>query len=170
VNKALDYNREIGDRCLSYQEFDDLSTPSRDRQITSAFNELESVYRDAIRKNAKVPQELAEQLRNIFAGSMREESGSQYCMINYRSSRAGFASDEFEEERGGGFLENIFGGNKKKKKKKAIEAQKSGNMSLGELRRRLDRGLISSNPNDTAAVRWGDARGPSEKAARCPIY
>jgi hypothetical protein len=43
-------------------------------------------------------------------------------------------------------------------------------MTLGEFRRRLEGGLISSNPNDPLTVRWGDERGPSEKAQRCPQY
>ncbi len=43
-------------------------------------------------------------------------------------------------------------------------------ISLGELRRRIEANLISSNPNDTLEVRWGEEKGPSERAKRCPTY
>ena len=44
------------------------------------------------------------------------------------------------------------------------------NLSLGEYRRHLFGGLVSHNPNDSLDVRWGEEKGPSAKAARCPTY
>jgi len=43
-------------------------------------------------------------------------------------------------------------------------------ISIGELRRRLYAGLLSANPNDPLAVRWGETKGPSEHAKGCPVY
>lgn len=129
VNEAMKKLRQIGDACLNAKEFDDLSTPSRDSQTKSAFQELATVYERTQKRGDALPRKLAEQLANIFASRGSQESGSQFCSINY--GRA---------------------------------------ISLGEFRRRLFSSMISSNPNDTLEVRWGEVRGPSERAARCPIY
>lgn len=168
VNKAIAYNNMIGDRCLNYQEFDDLSTPSRDRQTKSAYDELEASYREALRNNAKIPADMNEQIRNIFADSMSDETGEQYCVFKYGTSGAEFIDNDFNDD--GNLFTRIFGTKKKRKQPRIVQTGSRGSMTLGELRRRIERGLISSNPNDTGAVRWGDKRGPSEKAARCPIY
>lgn len=42
--------------------------------------------------------------------------------------------------------------------------------TLGELRRRLFTGMMSANPNDPLAYRWGELKGPSDRAKRCPVY
>ena len=52
----------------------------------------------------------------------------------------------------------------------AVNYGSGKSMSLGEFRRRLFTGKISSNPNDPSAVRWGDVQGPSDRAKRCPVY
>ncbi len=121
--------RAVGDRCFNAAEYDDLSTPSRDGQLKSAFQDLNAGYARVLKKKLKLNREMAEQLANIFAKSADQETSTQYCVVKY--------------------------GRK---------------ISLGELRRRLEANLISSNPNDTLEVRWGEMRGPSERAERCPAY
>jgi hypothetical protein len=121
--------RQVGDRCFTAAEFDDLSTPSRDGQTKAAFQDLSKAYKRALKKEAKLPREMAEQLANIFSDSMSRETSLQYCSINYGRTT-----------------------------------------SLGELRRRFEADLISSNPNDTLEIRWGEDLGPSKRAKRCPSY
>jgi hypothetical protein len=129
VNEAMKKLDQIGERCLTATEFDDLSTPSRDNQNRQAFQELAILYNRAIKKGEKLPPLLAEQLANIHASRASQERGAQFCALNYGRT-----------------------------------------ISLGELRRRFAAGMISSNPNDTLEVRWGEVRGPSDRAARCPFY
>lgn len=129
VNNAQRKLNQIGDRCLTAAEFDDLSTPSRDHQAKLAFTELANAYQRARKKNVALPRVLSEQLANIFAPSASREAGAQYCPVKYGRT-----------------------------------------ISLGEFRRRLFGGLISSNPNDPLPVRWGEQPGPSERAQRCPSF
>jgi hypothetical protein len=129
VAEAQNKIRAVGDRCFNAAEYDDLSTPSRDGQLKSAFQDLSAGYARVLKKKLKLNREMSEQLANIFAKSGANETDIQYCVVKY--------------------------GRK---------------ISLGELRRRLEANLISSNPNDTLEVRWGEMRGPSERAERCPVY
>lgn len=131
VNQAARKNAQLGSSCMNARDYDDLSTPSRDGQTKAALNDLKDVYDRAKSKNADISRKLKEQLDNIFADSLREETGNQYCEI-------------------------------------AIGRNKT--LTMGEFRRRQNRGWISSNPNDPSQIRWGEIKGPSEKAARCPIY
>jgi hypothetical protein len=43
-------------------------------------------------------------------------------------------------------------------------------MDLAEGRRRLLSGLLSNSPHDPLEIRWGEVRGPSMLARRCPNY
>ncbi|RZA09794.1 MAG: hypothetical protein EOP11_00530 [Proteobacteria bacterium] len=70
-------------------------------------------------------------------------------------------------------LQNVFADNASDEKGAqicAITYAKGKTISLGELRRRLFTGMLSSNPNDPLSVRWGEVKGPSDRAKRCPIY
>jgi hypothetical protein len=83
VNEAMKKLDQIGDRCLTATEFDDLSTPSRDSQNRQAFQELAILYNRAIKKGEKLPPLLAEQLANIHAPRTSQERGAQFCALNY---------------------------------------------------------------------------------------
>jgi len=43
-------------------------------------------------------------------------------------------------------------------------------ISLGEFRRRLWGEKVSNNPHDPIKYRWGEEKGSSSKARRCPVY
>ena len=43
-------------------------------------------------------------------------------------------------------------------------------LSLAEVRKRSYAGLLSSNPHDPLNIRWGQAKGPSPRAQKCPVY
>lgn len=70
-------------------------------------------------------------------------------------------------------LQNVFADNAADEKGQQycpVNYARGKTISLGELRRRLYRGMLSANPNDPLGVRWGETKGPSERAKRCPIY
>ncbi len=43
-------------------------------------------------------------------------------------------------------------------------------IDLAEFKRRLYAGLISNNPLDGAEYRWGELRGPSQRARSCQSW
>ncbi|MNY70530.1 hypothetical protein D3C86_2086850 [compost metagenome] len=43
-------------------------------------------------------------------------------------------------------------------------------MDLAEFKRRMFAGLISNNPHETAEYRWGERRGPSQRALSCESW
>lgn len=131
VSKAYDWQQTNGDQCMDAQTYDDLSTPSRDKQMKDAFNDLAISYTRIVKEGGGLTKKLAEQMANIFATSRTREKGSTYCSFEYMTGSS---------------------------------------MSLGEFRRRLFSDRISSNPNEPYTVRWGSARGPTDKAASCPTY
>lgn len=130
VTKAYDWQQQNGDQCMDAQSYDDLSTPSRDKQMKDAYNELALSFTRVVKEQGALNKKLAEQMTNIFASTRTKEKGSQYCSFEY--------------------VQGSF-------------------MSLGEFRRRLFSNRISSNPNESYAVRWGASRA-TEKSTSCPTY
>lgn len=131
VSKAYDWQQANNDACMDAQSYDDLSTPSRDKQLKDAYNELATSFTRIVNEGTKLPTKLNQQMVNIFAKERKKEKGSTFCDFEY---------------------------------------MQGSSMSLGEFRRRLFGGRISSNPNEPYTVRWGAARGPTEKATGCPEY
>jgi hypothetical protein len=44
------------------------------------------------------------------------------------------------------------------------------NIGLGELFKRIKLNRLSDNPHDPVEMRWGEKKGPSDRAKRCPKY
>lgn len=88
VAKADDWIQQNGNQCMGAQDYDDLSTPSRDRQMIQAYNDLTDSYTKALSQRASLPRELTEQVANIFAPSASKEKGAQFCRFNYANGRS----------------------------------------------------------------------------------
>lgn len=87
VAKAYDWLEANPGRCMGSKDYDDMSTPSRDRQIKQAYVELKKVYDTVIRDRTPLTKTVAEQVANIFASSGKNEKGSQYCRIEHIEGR-----------------------------------------------------------------------------------
>jgi hypothetical protein len=131
VYEAEKKQAQINHACMNAKDYDDLSTPSRDGQIKAALHDLQEMYQSLAANESSLPEQLREELANIFAASASQERGAQYCAIKYRETPL---------------------------------------LSLGEFRRSLLNGLVSHNPNDPAAKRWGDSAVSSDHAKNCPTY
>jgi hypothetical protein len=51
-----------------------------------------------------------------------------------------------------------------------VEYLSGRSMDIAEFKRRMFAGMISNNPNDSGAYRWGESRGPSNRARSCPSW
>jgi hypothetical protein len=69
VHQALTAMKKIGSRCFSASEYDDLSTPSRDRRLGDSFAELVDAYQRAVSAGVVLPLDLKAQLDFMIAGS-----------------------------------------------------------------------------------------------------
>lgn len=52
----------------------------------------------------------------------------------------------------------------------AIEYKPGSYLTLGQVAKLSVDKRLSGNPNETVEVRWGQAYGPTDRAARCPTY
>lgn len=134
--------------CMSYQTYDNYSTPSRDQRFFDSLMELRNMY--ASLSDKSLPAELVNHLNKIFPEiekSAKEESKlmeeinnfdtNSYCTVNYSTSP---------------------------KNEKWID--------LAEAKRRLFKGMMSNNPHDYLEVRWGEGnkKMPSSLSIRCQSW
>lgn len=92
VNQGLDYRREIGNRCMSYEEYDAYSTPTRDENLWKSIETLKTDFNEVIYRNLSdyVNPRIMDAIKSIFKGynffqtSVRDDLNSM-CIINYRS-------------------------------------------------------------------------------------
>lgn len=86
VNEAAAKNVAIGSRCMNAQEYDDLSTPSRDGQTKAAFQDLAATISRAKQNGERIDPALMAELHSIFAPA--EDGMSKYCPVGYAKGRA----------------------------------------------------------------------------------
>lgn len=131
--------------CMSQADFDTYSTPSRDERAFDALMNLRRSYREIIDRNngSKLSSENARRMQNIFP---------------YIKSSAAYERDNMDPRYVGNNSVCV------------VEYQPGKKMDLAEFKRRLFAGLISNNPNDSATYRWGESRGPSNRARSCPAW
>lgn len=141
VNEAIPYS-DHSNQCLNAQMYDNLSTPSRDRRVFDDFIALRLTYKEMLDKNGgnSLSADTKDQLNKIYpAIQKRVKTEHQQMSRQYIDDRS-----------------------------VCVKTYLPGKaMDLSEFKRRLFDGLISTNPNDSSPYRWGDYRGPSDKAKRC---
>lgn len=129
--------------CMSSEDYDTYSTPSRDRRFFDALVDLRRAYRDMVRNGKKIPGDLRAKMQKIFpaiSSSARSEAE--------RMSRQGVNDDSMC----------------------VISYGTGSQIDLAEAKRRMFAGQMSNNPNDSIEYRWGERRGPSPLAASCPSW
>ncbi len=138
VKEGVNYLRQVGGRCLNYEEYDTYSSPNRDRRVFDDLLALRQAYRsiDANQKLDTLSVKVLDQLRKIFPFirepvqvEQRKMSPSKItadsiCIVTYASSSA-----------------------------------QDRQIDLAEYRRRSFEGLLSNNPNESFEQRWGELRG-----------
>ncbi len=126
VKESIKYQEEIEGRCMSAAEYDSYSTPSRDKRIINALDQLGQSWIKA--KDAG----------NAFAVGEDERLGLDYLILENTSEEAGKKLEGMLKVK---FRKGIF------KKPKKIDLKR---FYFG-----LKDGTISTNPNDALLYRWG---------------
>lgn len=52
----------------------------------------------------------------------------------------------------------------------AVQISPTRTLALREIRMRSQGLMLSNNPHDPLEMRWGDLKGPGERAKKCPTY
>lgn len=145
VNESLIYRKKINNRCMNQTEFDDLSTPNRDRRIFDDILSLREIYQELTNKNElnQISESLNKQLSKLFP--LIQETN--YNEINQISEKA--------------VDENSL----------CLTRLNSSQMiDLAQFYIRQSKNLISSNPNEDFDYRWGYKSGSSLHAGQCPRW
>ena len=130
---------------MDYATYDNYSTPNRDQRLFDDLASLRRAYRDITADGGvrHLSPEMVAQLNKIFPAI---ES----------SARAEKSKMSAQEITGSSVC--------------VIEYRPGKKMDLAEFKRRMFAGLISNNPHETAEYRWGEKRGPSQRALSCQSW
>lgn len=141
VNDALNYSKN-NLKCMDYSVYDTYSTPNRDRRVFDDFLDLRRAYRELLDVNNG----------NDLSPLLKAQLDKIFPFIN---STALTETQRMQASNIDSFstCTTTYGPQR--------------TMDLAEFKRRLFAGLISNNPHDGLEYRWGDLRGPSQRAKLC---
>lgn len=142
IDEASAFLSKKGHQCMPYEEYDLYSTPNRDRRIYDELVVLRKHYQQIIKNQWPLSNENQLRLAKI------------YPFIEV-SSLIESQKMAVSQETTGSYCKILL-------KNKSID--------LAEYKRRAYLGLLSNNPHDGYAYRWGDTKGPSPLAAKCPAW
>jgi hypothetical protein len=72
-------NARIGSRCMNSQEYDDYSTPNRDKRMKDGFIALEEAYRDAVNVGTFSNVTLKQKLESVLSGENSKGDLNAFC-------------------------------------------------------------------------------------------
>ena len=131
--------------CMDYPTYDTYSTPNRDQRVFDDLMALRRNYHDILKENggSQLSADLLGQLNKIYP----------YIQSSVKREQAQMAQQRVNEH-------SVC----------TVEYRRGKKMDLAEFKRRMFSGLISNNPHETAEYRWGELRGPSQRAKSCPSW
>ncbi|WP_413560486.1 hypothetical protein [Bdellovibrio sp. HCB209] len=131
--------------CMKYADYDTYSTPSRDQRVFDDYVTLRKAYRELVQANnaAELSLDMRVRLNKIFPYIEESIANETRKMAPTGVDGTSVCTTEF------------------------LSGQY---MDLAEFKRRLFAGLISNNPMDDAQYRWGQLRGPSQRARSCQSW
>jgi hypothetical protein len=144
VNDGVKALRALSTECMDAEAYDTLSTPSRDHRLFDDIAALRRAYKSIIRTSggANVPTALSAELAHVFP-AIRSSAKAELQQFSGSSSRTSSC---------------------------LINYAPGKSIDLAEVRRRMFAGLMSNNPMDDMAYRWGEYAGPSPRAQACPNW
>lgn len=144
INEGIQYLQK-NSKCMDYATYDTYSTPNRDRRIFDDFMSLRRAYREILQINGgnQLSTATKSQLNKIFPAITLSAAAETSRMTAQGITAASVCVAEYLPGR---------------------------KMDLAEFKRRLFLGLISNNPHDGGEYRWGDLRGPSQRASKCQSW
>jgi hypothetical protein len=86
VRDGVAYNTKIGSRCMNATEYDDYSTPSRDKRLRGTFDDLMAAYQEtgAANPGSGVSQRLRDQIQNL----LQANAGVDACPVEIRAGQS----------------------------------------------------------------------------------
>lgn len=132
-------------RCMDYATYDTYSTPSRDQRVFDALATLRISYREILARNGgnELPAAQQRQLRKIFPAATDTAQSETQSMRPQAVSADSLC---------------------------VITYAQGKSIDLAEAKRRFFAGLMSNNPHDGLAYRWGEQKGPSPLARSCQSW
>lgn len=145
VREGVAYLASNPGRCMSYATYDTYSTPSRDQRSFDALATLRGAYREILARNggAEIPAAQQRQLRKIFPMATSTAQAETQAMRPQTVNADSLC---------------------------VLSYASGKSIDLAEAKRRFFAGLMSNNPHDGLAYRWGEARGPSALARQCEAW
>jgi hypothetical protein len=142
VNDGLNFLRQHP-ACMNADDFETYSTPSRDHRVFDDLVALRHAFRQIMHTNLgrDVSEQMKAQLNKIFP-ALDSSIVNETRIMSPVGIDANSAC--------------------------VVEYSQGHKVDLADFKRRIFAGLISNNPNDDVSYRWGEARGPSQKAKSCP--
>jgi hypothetical protein len=138
-------NRPNDPRCLTYDKFDELSTPSRDKRFVDALILARTYFKAGLKKFGE----------KAFSIDNLKTYKSIYPTIELS------AADEAIQDRNSKTNSNFC----------SLKINDTlGELSLAEMKRRFFMGRFSSNPNEATTGRFGYAKTKDDLASQCDAY
>lgn len=144
IKEGVDYLKS-NNSCMNYATYDTYSTPNRDRRIFDDFISLRRAYQEilAINNGNQLNPATISSLNKVFPAITQSVANESAQMTIQSQNAASLCVTEYLPGK---------------------------TMDLAEFKRRLFKGLISNNPHDDGAYRWGDLKGPSARAQKCQSW
>lgn len=83
VTNAYNWQQQNDGQCMDAKSYDDLSTPSRDKQLKDAYNDLAVSFTRIVNEGSPLSKKLSEQVTNIFASTRAKETSNKFCSFEY---------------------------------------------------------------------------------------
>ncbi|WP_413290571.1 hypothetical protein [Bdellovibrio sp. HCB337] len=145
VKEGVQFLRSLSTTCMTAEDYDTYSTPSRDQRLFDDMVALRRAYKDILKTNNgnSISEDMKNQMDKIFPYIQKSARGEtdrmpvsridedSYCVITYDVGQR---------------------------------------IDFAEAKRRLFAGLMSNNPLDEMEYRWGARQGPSPRAQVCPSW
>lgn len=144
VNDGLKVLRALNTTCMDFATYDNVSTPSRDQRFFDDLAALRKSYKGIMKANSG----------STLSPAMRAEMSHLFPAPTASASSEN-ASMRATAHAGSSCVVNYGPGK---------------SADLAEIKRRLFAGMISNNPLDEIEYRWGELRGPSQRANSCQIW
>ncbi|HEX7673064.1 MAG TPA: hypothetical protein VF412_02780 [Bdellovibrio sp.] len=145
VNDGLNYLHANPNKCMDYETYDTYSTPNRDQRAYDDFVALRRAYREILAANGgnQLSLETKAQLAKIYPFIQETAASETQKMAAQGITAASICTTQYLPGK---------------------------QMDVAEFKRRMYAGLISNNPHDDGPYRWGDLRGPSQRAKSCQSW
>jgi hypothetical protein len=145
VRDAVAYVAKTGGACMTYDTYDNYSTPARDQRVFDDIMALRRSYRNILKANGgnQLSQAVKDQLNKLYPFIMDAAVNETRKMAAQGVTAASVCPMDYVAGK---------------------------RIDLAEFKRRIFAGLMSSNPLDDMQYRWGEVRGPSSRAKACQSW